>query len=364
MQNELLKGLVKRFGDNIAVPAVKMVQPAISSLATGVFPVDFALRGGWPRNRLIEVFGPESAGKTTLALMSAAEFQRQFAEGVVWYVDAERTFDMAYAKSFGIASDRFTVVFPDYGEQAVDIILQVAEDQQHVETLLIIDSIAHLVPMKELEQGAEYQQPGIHARLIHRLMRGLIARTRVSLYSDTSACFTVLALNQIREQIGVMFGNPETTPGGRGLRHAASVRLRISAPKSKLKKVKVTKNGVTREVISEQTFTFGVPKNKTQGPQNESGEFTVLLDTNTGAPQRVLNGAAILRYGVYYGVIKQKGTHYYYRTFSGQRTAFTEWLIRKPQAVQKLSREIVGAVLAPAGRSPLRKETGFVLRKA
>jgi recombination protein RecA len=185
------------------------------SISTGAATLDHALGiGGLPRGRITEVFGPESCGKTTLALSVIAEAQKD--GSICAYVDSEHALDPAYAQALGVKLDQLLISQPDYGEQALDIVEKLVSTE--LIKVVVVDSVAALTPKAELDGDMDAQQMGLLARLMAKGMRKIVAET-----SKTKT--TVIFINQLREKIGVMFGSPETTPGGRALPYAASVRL-------------------------------------------------------------------------------------------------------------------------------------------
>jgi len=187
------------------------------SISTGAPTLDKAIGiGGLPLGRIVEIFGPESSGKTTLALSVIAEAQK--ANNYCAFIDTEHALDPAYAKKLGVDHDKLLISQPDYGEQALDVLLQLVSTGNI--KVVVLDSVAALVPKAELEGNMEAQQMGLQARLMSKAMRKL-----VSMASETGTL--VIFVNQLREKIGVMFGNPEVTPGGRALKYNASVRIDI-----------------------------------------------------------------------------------------------------------------------------------------
>src|SRR3954463_8470425 len=210
IEKQFGKGSIMRLGQKGAI------QP-IDAISTGAISIDYALGvGGVPRGRVIEIFGPESSGKTTLALQVIAEAQKL--GGMAAFVDAEHALDAAYAQKLGVDVDNLLVSQPDNGEQALEIV-EVLIRSGGVD-VVVVDSVAALVPKAEIEGEMGDAQMGLQARLMSQALRKL---TGVVSKSKTSLIF----INQLREKIGVMFGNPETTTGGRALKFYASVRIDI-----------------------------------------------------------------------------------------------------------------------------------------
>jgi len=235
MDKQFGRGCVLRLGSRNVVP--------VTVISSGSISLDAALGvGGFPRGRVVEVFGPESSGKTTLALQAIAQAQK--AGGAAAFIDAEHALDPAYARNLGVDVDNLLVSQPDYGEQALEITSALVSSGGV--DVVVVDSVAALVPKAELDGEMGDSHMGLHARLMSQALRkltGVVARTNTLL----------LFINQIREKIGVMFGNPETTTGGRALKFYASVRVevrRMTAIKDGDKmignrtKIKVVKNKV------------------------------------------------------------------------------------------------------------------------
>jgi len=202
------KGAVMRLGDH--------EQVKIETVSSGAISVDIALGGGYPKGRIIEIYGPESSGKTTLALHAAAEFQKK--GGTVAFVDAEHALDPMYAKKVGVNTDELLLSQPDSGEQALEIVEALVRSGGI--DLIIVDSVAALTPRAEIEGAMGDAQMGLQARLMSQAMRKLTAIT-------SKMSTTIIFLNQIRMKIGVMFGNPETTTGGNALKFYSSLRIEI-----------------------------------------------------------------------------------------------------------------------------------------
>ena len=203
------KGTVMKMGDS--------VHEAVESISTGSIGLDFALGvGGYPRGRVVEIYGPESSGKTTLTLHAIAECQK--AGGIAAFIDAEHAFDRFYAQNLGVNIDDLIISQPDHGEQALEIADNLI--RSGAIDIIVIDSVAALTPKSETEGEMGDSKMGLHARLMSQALRKL-----TSTISKTNC--TVFFINQLREKIGVMFGNPETTTGGNALKFYASVRLDI-----------------------------------------------------------------------------------------------------------------------------------------
>ena len=209
IEKDIGKGAIMKLGDKPAV--------SVETIPTGALALDVALGvGGIPRGRIIEIYGPESSGKTTLAQHIVAECQKQ--GGIAAFVDAEHALDPEYARNLGVNIDELLISQPDTGEQALDITEELV--RSGAVDVIVVDSVAALVPKAEIEGSMEDQQMGLQARLMSKALRkltGIIGKTRT----------TVIFINQLRQKIGVMYGNPETTTGGNALKYYASVRLEI-----------------------------------------------------------------------------------------------------------------------------------------
>lgn len=216
LQNAL-SGIARQFGEGSIMRMSEQSKKNIDVIPTGSLAVDVALGvGGLPRGRIVEIYGPESSGKTTLALQAIANAQKLGGTAVL--IDAEHAFDPQYGRKLGIDMDRLWVSQPDYGEQALDI----AESLIHSNAvdIIVVDSVAALVPKAELEGEMGDQQMGLLARMMSKALRKLTAASNRS-----RTCLVMI--NQVREKIGVMFGNPETTTGGRALKFFASQRIEV-----------------------------------------------------------------------------------------------------------------------------------------
>jgi recombination protein RecA len=279
MDKQFGKGSVLMLGSRAALP--------VEVIPTGSIGVDNVLgAGGFPRGRVVEVFGPESSGKTTLALHVIAEAQR--AGGVAAFIDAEHALDPTYATKLGVDTENLIVSQPDYGEQALEIAQSLVASQAI--DVIVIDSVAALTPKAEIEGEMGDSHMGLQARMMSQALRKLTASV-----SRANTC--LIFINQLREKIGVMFGNPETTTGGRALKFYASVRVEV-------RRTTALKDGET--VVGNRT-KIKIVKNKVAAPFRE-----VEVDILYG--RGISREGDALDLGALHGVVEKSGSWYSYKS--------------------------------------------------
>ena len=305
----------KQFGKGSIMRLGGQVKADVDAIPTGALTLDWALGvGGLPRGRVIEIFGPEASGKTTLTLSVIKEIQKK--GGVAAFIDAEHAFDSTYAKIIGINLDDLLISQPDTGEQALEITETLV--RSNAVDLIVIDSVAALTPRAEIEGDMGDSHMGLQARLMSQALRKLTAAINRS-----HTC--VIFINQLREKIGVMFGSPETTTGGRALKFYSSVRL-------DLRRIAAIKNG--DEVVGSRVRAR-VVKNKVAPPFKEA-EFEILHNEGIAKTASVIDAAVNL------GVIEKSGTWLSWQNEKlGQgRDAAIKLLKEKPKLQDDLEKDI------------------------
>lgn len=301
------KGTIMKLGDTAVEP--------IDYISTGSISLDIALGiGGIPKGRIIEIYGPESSGKTTLATHIIAEAQKK--GGIAAFIDAEHAFDQFYAKKLGVDTDNLLISQPDNGEQALEIADNLI--RSGAIDVIVIDSVAALVPKSEIEGEMGDSKMGLHARLMSQALRKLTGTI-----SKTGCC--CIFINQLRDKIGVMFGNPETTTGGNALKFYASVRLDI-------RRISQIKDS---DEVSGNRVKVKIVKNKV-APPFRIAEFDVMFG------EGISKNGEIIDLGVDFGIIKKAGSWFSYGdTKLGQgRDAVKQLLSDNPELAEELETKI------------------------
>ncbi|MFN2260632.1 MAG: recombinase RecA [Psychroflexus sp.] len=315
-----LDKLDKTYGKGTVMKMSDQAVQDVESISSGSLGLDLALGvGGYPRGRVVEIYGPESSGKTTLTLHAIAEAQK--AGGIAAFIDAEHAFDRTYAKNLNIDIDNLIISQPDHGEQALEITENLI--RSGAIDIIVIDSVAALTPKSEIEGEMGDSKMGLHARLMSQALRKM-----TSTISKTNC--TVIFINQLREKIGVMFGNPETTTGGNALKFYASVRLDI-------RRSTQIKNS-NSDVMGNKT-RVKVVKNKV-APPFKMAEFDIMYGTG------ISKIGEIIDIGVDYEIIKKAGSWFSYEdTKLGQgRDAVKTLLLDNPELMEELEHKIVEAI--------------------
>ncbi len=308
------KGAIMKLGDDVKDMAIEVIP-------TGCLSLDIALgTGGVPRGRIIEIYGPESSGKTTVALHIIAQTQKL--GGIAAFIDAEHALDPSYAANLGVDLDNLYVSQPDTGEQALDITDSLV--RSGAVDLIVIDSVAALTPKAEIEGDMGDSHVGLQARLMSQALRKLTAITNKS-----KTC--VVFINQLREKVGVMFGNPETTPGGKALKFYASVRLDI-------RKADALKD--SDGVIGNRTKAK-VVKNKL-APPFKTAEFDIIYGKG------ISQAGCILDLGVDKGILDKSGSWFIYNgeKFANGREKAREYIINNPEFAVEIENKIRAVAFA------------------
>ena len=311
IEKDFGKGSIMKLGDENT--------EKVDIIPTGSISLNAALGvGGYPKGRIIEIYGPESSGKTTLAIHAIAEAQK--AGGIAAFIDAEHAFDRFYAAKLGVDTDSLIISQPDNGEQALEIADQLVRSA--AVDIIVVDSVAALTPKKEIEGEMGDNVVGLHARLMSQALRKM-----TSSVSKTNT--TCIFINQLREKIGVMFGNPETTTGGNALKFYASVRLDI-------RRVTSLKDG--DEVIGNQV-RVKVVKNKVAPPFRKA-EFEITFG------EGISEVGEILDLGVEYGIIQKSGSWFSYNDtrLAQGRDAAKNVIKDNPELAEELEAKIKEAI--------------------
>lgn len=312
-----LSQITKQFGDGSIMKLGEQSKIDVELFSSGSLAFDLALGGGFPKGRIIEIYGPESSGKTTLALHAIAEIQKQ--GGQAAFIDAEHALDPSYARKIGVKTDDLLISQPDNGEQALEICETLV--RSGAVDLIVVDSVAALVPQAEIDGDMGDAQMGLQARLMSQAMRkltGIISKTKA----------TVIFINQIRMKIGVMFGNPETTTGGNALKFYASVRVDV-------RRIGQIKDG---ENIAGNRTKVKVVKNKIAAPFR-TAEFDIMYN------EGVSKTGDVLDLSVQYGVVEKAGAFFKYNgeTLGQGREAVKRLFREKPELMAEIEAKVRAA---------------------
>ena len=305
------KGSIMRLGQNAGDTTIEV-------LPTGCLSLDLAIGvGGMPRGRIIEIYGPESSGKTTVALHVIAETQK--AGGIAAFIDAEHALDPVYAKNLGVNLDELYVSQPDTGEQALDITASLVSSK--VVDVIVVDSVAALTPKAEIEGDMGDSHVGLQARLMSQALRKLTAIT-----SKSKTC--IIFINQLREKVGVMFGNPEVTAGGKALKFYASVRIDVRKA----------------DALKDSDGAYGnhtkakIVKNKV-APPFKTAEFDIIYGKG------ISNASCLIDLGVEYEVLEKSGSWFSYngeKVAQGREKA-VDYLENNPEIAEEIKNKIIEA---------------------
>ncbi len=317
-----LSQITKQFGDGSIMKLGDQSKIDVELFSSGSLALDLALGGGYPKGRIIEIYGPESSGKTTLALHAIAEIQKQ--GGQAAFIDAEHALDPSYARKIGVDTGNLLISQPDNGEQALEICETLV--RSGAVDLIVVDSVAALVPQAEIDGDMGDAQMGLQARLMSQAMRkltGIISKTKA----------TLIFINQIRMKIGVLFGNPETTTGGNALKFYASVRIDI-------RRIGQIKDG---ENIAGNRTKIKVVKNKIAAPFR-TAEFDIMYNEGVSKTGDVLDLA------VQYGVMEKSGAFLKYNgeTLGQGRESVKKLFKENPKLMDEIEKKVREAAAASA----------------
>ncbi|MBR5408428.1 recombinase RecA [Candidatus Saccharibacteria bacterium] len=329
--NLAISQITKQFGDGSIMKLGEAKKIDVELLPSGSLSLDLALGGGYPKGRIIEIYGPESSGKTTLALHAIAEIQKQ--GGQAAFIDAEHALDPAYAKKIGVNTDDLLISQPDNGEQALEICETLV--RSGAVDLIVVDSVAALVPQAEIDGDMGDAQMGLQARLMSQAMRkltGIISKSKA----------TVIFINQIRMKIGVMFGNPETTTGGNALKFYASVRIDI-------RRIGQIKDG---DKVSGNRTKIKVVKNKIAAPFRVA-EFDIMYN------EGISKSGDILDLAVEHGVIEKSGAFLKYNgeTIGQGRETVKKLFKEHPELMAEIEEKVRAVALPTSNATPAADES-------
>ena len=326
IEKQFGKGAIMKYGEGAALKNIEVIP-------TGCLALDIALGiGGIPKGRIIEIYGPESSGKTTVSLHIIAELQKQ--GGIAAFIDAEHALDPVYAANLGVDLDNLYVSQPDNGEQALDI-ADYLVDSGAVD-LIVVDSVAALTPKAEIEGDMGASHVGLQARLMSQALRKLAAIT-----NKKNAC--VIFINQLREKIGVMFGNPETTPGGKALKFYASVRLDV-------RKADTLKDGA--EIVGNRT-KVKVVKNKL-APPFKTAEFDIVYGKG------ISQSGCILDLAVAANIVEKSGSWFAYtgEKIGQGRDNAKNYLSANPAVMEEIKNKLLAQIEDKKGKAESENPEG------
>ena len=316
--NLAMEQITKQFGDGSIMKLGDAKKVDVELLPSGSLSLDLALGGGYPKGRIIEIYGPESSGKTTLTLHAIAEIQKQ--GGTAAFIDAEHALDPSYARKLGVDTENLLIAQPDNGEQALEIAETLV--RSNAVDLIVVDSVAALTPQAEIDGDMGDSHMGLQARLMSQALRkltGIINKSKA----------TVIFINQIRMKIGVMFGNPETTTGGNALKFYASVRMDIR---------RTGQIKVGDDIIGNRT-KVKIVKNKI-APPFRLAEFDIMYNEGISKTGDILDLAA------QYGVVEKSGAFYKYggETIGQGRDKTKSFLKDNPEIMSEIDNKVREAV--------------------
>jgi len=339
----LIEKVNDQYGEGTIVLASEASGLGVTWCSTGCYAIDYITGGGIPENRITQIIGAYSSGKTTLVIQAMVEFQRKYENGYCFIIDTELSFDIKYAKLLGVDLSRLLIIQPNSGEQASDVLMEMLK--QDVNIFGAVDSIPGIIPLAELEMTVEQNFMGKHPQLINRMIKLANNRLKRSLVDEEAPITILLFLNQIREKVGLVFGNPETTPGGRGKDFFSSIILSLRGGEKQ--KEKVIKNGIEREVYVGREYTASVQKNKCGGKPFEETKFLYYVrNINDHKFGTYNNAETAFEFGVFHDVIQNVKGKFTYSCKAGsvsygKEAAFIRYLAQTPKVLRSLHREIL-----------------------
>ncbi len=327
----------KKFGKNAVAIGSDAKGLQVRKFSTGVFSLDVELGGGWPEGRVIEIFGPEHSGKTLLAFKAVKSYLNKYPEAVCFWCDAEKTFDPKWAQKNGLDMTKVLVHYPDSGEEGCEAILEAFRESELV--IVVIDSLAMLVPMNDVDKDMQdNMKVASHPMMVTNLVKKLGPVMRSDLTKDEPKS-VLIGLNQLREKVGVMFGSPEKTPGGRAWRHAVSVKVRVKREKWITEGTKEAKTNVG------YNMQIRVDKDKTGTAIGRVASIEFYNRTMEEHKTFGFNNFKALRIaGVHFDLIKTTGNIHEYCGLKNQAKNFEIKLRQDKNLTAKLRQEIMDIV--------------------